>query len=47
MGPLDVMVGQPVCDAGGWVDVHKTTLQHNKYGEAWAGAGSESHKERK
>lgn len=33
MGPLSVMLGQPISDPGGWVDVNKTTLQHNKYGE--------------
>lgn len=34
MSPLDMMKGQPITDANGWVDVHKTTLQHSKYGEA-------------
>ena len=33
MGPLTVMLGQPISDPSGWVDVHKATLQHNKYSE--------------
>ena len=32
MGPLDFMKGQPIVDAGGWVDVDQYTLQHKKYG---------------
>lgn len=31
MGPLNVMKGQPISDPAGWVDVSKTTLQHNRY----------------
>lgn len=33
MGPLDFMVGQPIADELGWVDVDPYTLQHKKYGE--------------
>ncbi len=32
MGPLDFMKGQPIADEAGWVDVHKETLRHKKYG---------------
>lgn len=34
MGPLDVMVGSPISDAAGWVDVNKETMQHNQIGRA-------------
>jgi len=37
MGPLEVMKGQPVSDAAGWLDVNKNTLQHNTYSEGGAG----------
>ena len=32
MTPLDFMVGQPIADSVGWVDVDRLTLQHKKYG---------------
>ena len=32
MAPLDFMVGQPISDQLGWVDVDPKTLQHKKYG---------------
>lgn len=35
MGPLDFMVGQPIADELGWVDVDPYTLQHKKYGEMY------------
>ncbi|CAI8018762.1 Sulfide:quinone oxidoreductase, mitochondrial [Geodia barretti] len=31
MAPLDFMVGQPISDQLGWVDVDPKTLQHKKY----------------
>ena len=36
MGPLDVMVGSPISDAAGWVDVNKETLQHNQFSNVFA-----------
>uniref|UniRef100_A0A8C4QWT8 Sulfide:quinone oxidoreductase, mitochondrial n=1 Tax=Eptatretus burgeri TaxID=7764 RepID=A0A8C4QWT8_EPTBU len=31
MGPPDVLLGSPVADSAGWVDVNKYTLQHTRY----------------
>ncbi|EIN07400.1 FAD/NAD(P)-binding domain-containing protein [Punctularia strigosozonata HHB-11173 SS5] len=38
MGPLNVMKGQPIADAAGWVDVNKETLQHTnpEFSNVWA-----------
>ncbi|KDQ60863.1 hypothetical protein JAAARDRAFT_204661 [Jaapia argillacea MUCL 33604] len=35
-GPLDVMKGQPICDAAGWVEVDKETMQHVKFSNIWS-----------
>lgn len=41
MGALDVMKQSPLVDAGGWVEVDKSTLQHVRYGNVFAlGDGS-------
>jgi sulfide:quinone oxidoreductase len=31
MGPPDFIKNSPLADGAGWVDVNKSTLQHNKY----------------
>lgn len=31
MGPPDLIKNSPLADSAGWVDVNKSTLQHNKY----------------
>ncbi|RMG08328.1 MAG: NAD(P)/FAD-dependent oxidoreductase, partial [Acidobacteria bacterium] len=31
MGPPDFIKNSPLADSAGWVDVNKSTLQHNKY----------------
>lgn len=36
MGPLDVMMGSPISDTAGWVDVNKETMQHNQYSNVFA-----------
>lgn len=36
MGPRTVLKGAPISNEGGWVDVHKETLQHNKYENIFA-----------